>query len=695
VVARLVHIQEETAPLVPGVLPLDVPPARARHARHAGTAEDPAAPRSTPLSIRSAERRRWSAELTSPDVTAVVLCGMGGIGKSTLAGQIASRVSGLAPERALTVLRGEVSAASLVAEPAETDLVVLDDFGENLSRQAGPRSVSDPALAALLAGWTGKFLITCETPFALPEAGSGRFVFRHVGPLTRSGAGELALSLPALRRLTEPQRNLAWRLTGGHPRAMEYLEALLASGARFEDLADRIAASVQVVSGPSPAGTEPTELPEAGAEAVAASAGRLLLAELVGSLSAGARDLLVRASAFRVPVEAGVLAPRPANLAECMAAGLLAAGPARMLAVHRWTAGELHRCLAEAGQTGQLADAHREAAAYWQARVGSPGLGPRAELEASYHARLAAAPAGPQAASGPGGARASRGRGRLRRLGLASAAGAAVAFLAIEAAGGLSGSHQAAAERSDQPTVPAPLSQASAAREQAGAWLASQVSADAIFACDPVMCSVLVRHGIPAADLLVLGTGAADPLGSAVVVATPAVRAMFGNRLATVYAPQVLASFGAGATRIDVRAVAPDGAAAYRTALAAGLRARRAAGLQLLAGPRVSVLASARIQLAGGSVDARLLITVAAMAATEPVRILEFADAGPGSSSGTPLRTAELVAPERTAQAMLAFVRAQRPPYLPARSSLSRGPDGEWTLTIQFTAPSPLGLLAG
>ena len=321
-VARLAHLREESARGRPGVLPLDVPPARARHARHARTAEDPAAPRSTPLSIRSAERRRWSAELTRPDVTAVVLYGMGGIGKSTLAGQIASRVSRLAPERVRRPCSsGELPAASLVAEPAETDLVVLDDFGENLSREAGPRSVRDPALAALLAGWTGKILITCETPFSLPEAGPGRFVFRHVGPLTRSGAGELALSLPALRRLTEPQRDLAWRLTGGHPRAMEYLDALLASGARFEDVADRIAAAVQAATGPSPARTEPTELPEAAAEAVAAAAGQLLLGELFGLLSAGARDLLVRASVFRVPVEAGVLAARPANLAECTGRG--------------------------------------------------------------------------------------------------------------------------------------------------------------------------------------------------------------------------------------------------------------------------------------------------------------------------------------------------------------------------------------
>ena len=185
--------------------------------------------------------------------------------------------------------------------------------------------------------------------------------------------------------------------------------------------------------------------------------------------------------------------------------------------------------------------------------------------------------------------------------------------------------------------------------------------------------------------------GRYDPLGSALVVATAAVRAMFGSRLATVYAPQTVASFGTGAARIDVRVIAPDGAAAYRTALAADLRARRAAGLQLLADPRVSAPASARSQLAAGSVDERLLMTLAALAGAEPVRIIAFADDGPGSSSGAPLRTAELAAPESAAQAMLAFLRAQRPPYLPARADLSRGPAGQWTVTMRSHRPQPPG----
>ena len=95
-VARLVRIrdEDENAAVTRGAPGRDVAYAGATHAaRHARTSESPAASRPTPLSIRSAERRRWSAELTRPGVTALVLHGMGGIGKSTLATQIASRVS--------------------------------------------------------------------------------------------------------------------------------------------------------------------------------------------------------------------------------------------------------------------------------------------------------------------------------------------------------------------------------------------------------------------------------------------------------------------------------------------------------------------------------------------------------------------------------------------------------------------------
>ena len=91
-----------------------------------------------------------------------------------------------------------------------------------------------------------------------------------------------------------------------------------------------------------------------------------------------------------------------------------------------------------------------------------------------------------------------------------------------------------------------------------------------------------------------LGAAAADPLGSDVVMATQAVRDEFGGRLADVYAPAVIASFGAGAAAIDVRAIAPSGAAAYKSALAADRLARIAAGRQLLGNSHITVSPAAR-----------------------------------------------------------------------------------------------------
>ena len=120
-------------------------------------------------------------------------------------------------------------------------------------------------------------------------------------------------------------------------------------------------------------------------------------------------------------------------------------------------------------------------------------------------------------------------------------------------------------------------------RNLAAAWVAHEVSRDAIVSCDPLMCQALGAHGIPAGDLLVLQPGARDPLGSELVVATAAVRSQFGSRLASVYAPTVLASFGTGDGAIAVRVIAPDGARAYDAALSADVRARKRSGEQAAA----------------------------------------------------------------------------------------------------------------
>jgi hypothetical protein len=239
---------------------------------------------------------------------------------------------------------------------------------------------------------------------------------------------------------------------------------------------------------------------------------------------------------------------------------------------------------------------------------------------------------------------------------------------------------------------------ATAVRDQAAAWVARQVAPSAIVACDPAMCAALQVSGVPADRVLMLGTTAADPLGSDVVVATPALRTQFGARLETVYAPAVIASFGSGTARIDIRAMAPDGAAAYEAALATDRGARISAGRQLLRNRRIQAGAGVRAALRAGEVDARLLAMFAALAAEQPLRILALADPSPGVMSlAAPYRGAEIApghAGTKTAarvREMLSFLRAQRLPYLPTRAALA----GRSALNIEYSAPSPLGLLNG
>jgi hypothetical protein len=241
------------------------------------------------------------------------------------------------------------------------------------------------------------------------------------------------------------------------------------------------------------------------------------------------------------------------------------------------------------------------------------------------------------------------------------------------------------------------LQAATAARASAAGWIAGQVSPSAIVACDPAMCAALQASGVAAGRLLALGPSASDPLGSDLVVATPALRSQFGARLASVYAPVVIASFGSGAGRIDIRAVAADGTAAYDSALAADRSARITAGRELIGNHHITISAAAQALLRAGRVDPRLLAMLAALAAQQPLRILAFGDPSPGASAAVPLRSVEL-APANTGthvaarlRTMLSFLQAQQLPFLPTAAALVHGS----ALSVEYAAPSPLGLLSG
>ena len=283
----------------------------------------------------------------------------------------------------------------------------------------------------------------------------------------------------------------------------------------------------------------------------------------------------------------------------------------------------------------------------------------------------------------------------------ALAAGLPVVIVAAAAAGATVARQHSAGGR--YPGATAYLSEPSvsaAARNRtlAATWIEAQVNRGVIVACDPLMCAALQRDGFPAGDLEVLGTGAGDPLGSGVVVSTTALRSELGSRLASVYAPTVLASFGVGTSSVAVRVTAPDGAAAYLSAAHADQLARAQAGEQLGRNGNVHLLPASQAELAAGQVDSRLLMTLAALAHSVPVYVRQFSGVGPGASAGTPMRSMTIsgavVLPHHASYTglVLAFLQAQRAPFV-ARAMVS-GRGATIVLRIAFTAPSPLGLLA-
>ena len=217
------------------------------------------------------------------------------------------------------------------------------------------------------------------------------------------------------------------------------------------------------------------------------------------------------------------------------------------------------------------------------------------------------------------------------------------------------------------------------------------------------MCAVLERHGFAGGKLTRLSATSALPLESAVVVDTPAVGNLFGSSLAASHAPEVLASFGSGGGLVDVRVIAPGGAAAYQAALGKDVQLRKAGGRFLLASREVEASAAAKAQLAAGEVDTRILEVITAVAAQYPIDVIGFGDLARGASPDVPLRSADLAETDAAAgmpsakyiQALLTVLRAQPPPYLPASAQTVHLPGGLTVLRIEFTAPSPLGLLTG
>jgi hypothetical protein len=124
---------------------------------------------------------------------------------------------------------------------------------------------------------------------------------------------KLVWSLPALDRLDDADIDRVWRLVGGHPRSLEYLDALLSGGrGRFPDITRRLKDAVEERLGRPDVEAwlaAHTSLEGALAETLTLAADDVLLDGLLARLAPipYAERLLIGASVYREPVDANAL----------------------------------------------------------------------------------------------------------------------------------------------------------------------------------------------------------------------------------------------------------------------------------------------------------------------------------------------------------------------------------------------------
>ncbi|MGS2643550.1 tetratricopeptide repeat protein [Streptosporangium sp. G12] len=293
---------------------------------------------------------RTALDALRGDGPGVLLHGIGGVGKSSLAaellrdlgpdaGPVVSAVGQTGPDQLLEEIGSTLPAAftdertrhlaGLVRQPqhewsdrlqALGQLLVqvpmtllLDNFEDNLAHDGTGWKVVNEELAGFLAAWIRlrgrhKLLITSRYPFPLPKRAERRLHTHHLGPLSWAEARKLMWRLPGLDALPVADRQRAWASVGGHPRTLEYLDALLRGGeARFDDVRERLEDLLdrRGISHPGvwlrAAGSG--DLDAALAEAVTLAVDDTLLGELVGLLDDFSREVLVGASVFRVAVD--------------------------------------------------------------------------------------------------------------------------------------------------------------------------------------------------------------------------------------------------------------------------------------------------------------------------------------------------------------------------------------------------------
>jgi hypothetical protein len=246
------------------------------------------------------------------------------------------------------------------------------------------------------------------------------------------------------------------------------------------------------------------------------------------------------------------------------------------------------------------------------------------------------------------------------------------------------------------------LSGEAAIRARAVSWIVHQVSRSALVACDAQVCAELASNGFPQGNLITIGPTSNDPLVANLVVSTALVRAQLRDRLATVWAPAIIAAFGSGNARIEIRLEWPGGAKSYRAVQGVYARDREAEDALLLTNTSVELSATASAQLRSGNIDPLLPELIVTMVHYHPLQIVDFGSASPGGGPASLLRSMDLATADPSAHLssskysnwMRSFIRAQRTKYHPALKTVKLA-TGQTVLRVGYGAPSPLNPRSG
>jgi tetratricopeptide (TPR) repeat protein len=290
----------------------------------------------------------------------VVVHGIGGVGKSTLAAQLIEQLGAdrglvvavnaagsLTVDLVLEALRTRLLAYAMTEDLVDRDplrqvaatlldarppwqqrlelvrqvvlpevpvLLLMDNAEDLLTADSDGQELADPDLAGFLAAWVqaapqARLVGTSRYPFALPGGMARRLRWHHLGPLSLAETRKLIWRLPALDALPPGDQHRAYTMVGGHPRTLEYLDALLRGGdAVFPDVADRLATALAQRGIADPQrwleGVQ-GDLDRALAETITLAANDMLLDGLLTRLqgSPPARELIGRLAVYRRPVD--------------------------------------------------------------------------------------------------------------------------------------------------------------------------------------------------------------------------------------------------------------------------------------------------------------------------------------------------------------------------------------------------------